>query len=263
MVSPETGREDVLKKRHILLELLLSKPQTKAELISNTEQSRSTIDRGIKSLQEQGCVLYKDGKYFITQIGNLSYKEYRRHRQVLQGIETASDVLEGFPSEIEFPLEFVNGVDVYEVNPKAPALALKESHRLAKEADKLVALKTTAMPALSVNLLETVSEHETSVEIVVESSVLELVVEEDDSAFLSLIHHPNSTIYQYDGELPLPIWVTKSDQNHVGVTMYNPDGFLGVMINGSEKAVSWGLSIYEDFRVQSNQYDQMREYTTN
>ncbi|WP_152423882.1 helix-turn-helix transcriptional regulator [Natronobacterium lacisalsi] len=255
MESSITTREEVLKKRNNLLENLLTEPQTKAQLIENTGRSRSTIDRGIKSLQEQGCVQYKNGRYHITQTGKISHKEYTRHRQVLQGIEEANEILKELPSQPTISTQFIKNINVNVADPKAPGIVLKESYGLVREADQLFRLAPVIMPAFSKNLLETVKKSETSIEVVIEADVLDTVEKEDDSEVSTIIAHPNTTFHKFDGELPFSLWITKGDQDYVGINMYNQDGLLGVLINKSEEAVSWGISTFENYRKQSTHYD--------
>ncbi|WP_416838790.1 helix-turn-helix transcriptional regulator [Haloferax sp. DFSO52] len=58
-----------LNRRALILQSLLDDPKTKRELVDEVGISRSTIDRGVRELENLGLIEYETGNYRLTQVG--------------------------------------------------------------------------------------------------------------------------------------------------------------------------------------------------
>jgi len=110
--SPELEELEVLSRREAFLETLQAEPLQKPALAEAVGQSRSTVDRAIRALEEAGFVTRKREGYVPTQTGRLALKRYRRFLAEQEAISAASDVLTALPAEPELRIELIETADV-------------------------------------------------------------------------------------------------------------------------------------------------------
>ena len=98
-----TEEIDVLASRIDIVELLLGEPRHKADLVSESKYSRSTINRAIRELEEAGYVERVSEGFVATQTGQLGADQYRSYMERQRSILGAADVLEQLPHDVDIP----------------------------------------------------------------------------------------------------------------------------------------------------------------
>lgn len=98
---------DFLEKRGELLSVMISEPHHKPALVEATEDSRSTINRGIAELEERGWVEKGPGGYRCTDQGQTAWSAYRSYVDDLWSIFDARKTLLAILPQRELPVEVV------------------------------------------------------------------------------------------------------------------------------------------------------------
>lgn len=98
---------ETVASRRRLLELLESKALTKHDLVEETDQSRSTIDRAIRELEEVGFVERTRSSYETTVSGRLARERLEQFLAESTAIVDTSAVLSELPDEPALPVSLV------------------------------------------------------------------------------------------------------------------------------------------------------------
>ncbi|ELZ95881.1 hypothetical protein C440_06312 [Haloferax mucosum ATCC BAA-1512] len=240
---------DVLHKRSVILEAVSDQPYTKPELTEILGTSRSTIDRGIDDLESIDCVERHNSRYAPTTKGELALAEYTKYTNIMDSLSRAGDILNYLPSDSSVSLAFLDGVSVYPSDPNVPDSALKASDDLLAISTRMNGLAPTALSTYPDTIEGGVQGHGLSVEIVVESNVLDSIIEVRSEAMARLAGYEDVEFYRTDVELPYALWIMEQEDGETaGMTVYNNGGIQGVLMNDSPAAVSWARKVYQGYR---------------
>lgn len=98
---------EVVARRIDFLEYLRDEPADKAAMVEALDHSRSTVDRAIAALEEEGFVERVDDGFVTSQIGRLAADRYRALLADERAILAAGDVLGGLPRDLDLPPSIV------------------------------------------------------------------------------------------------------------------------------------------------------------
>lgn len=102
----------IARRRATILDYLRDGPFDKRELLDRVAASRSTVDRAVEELIEQGLARAADGGYEATLAGVLALERVRAFDRDADAIEGAAPALEPLWKESDVDVAFLRGADV-------------------------------------------------------------------------------------------------------------------------------------------------------
>lgn len=252
--EPAQGKElrGVLSKRSDILQAVADEPLTKPQLIDIVDVSRSTIDRGIKSLESVDCVENRDGHYIATTKGEFSLEEYLRYKRNTNSIDEGGDILNYLDSDVEMSKNFLRNMTVHSRNPHVPDAVLEYSNELLQSATRLTGLAPVALTSYPNLINNEIEERGMSVELVMEDSVLNSLQDIKADVLSDLCADENVDLYIYEDSLPYAMWIMQHDDGETaGITVYDNGAVQGILSNDSPEAVDWAKDVCMEYRDQS------------
>lgn len=134
---------DVLRiaiQRRELLSRLEGESVDKRTLVDSLEQSRSTVDRAVRELEGLRVVQREEEGYRLTAAGRLVLEQYRRSVGAFDSIGEASALLADVPPDAPMSTALLDGADVAEPPPHAPAEPLQDVADLVASAERVRAV---------------------------------------------------------------------------------------------------------------------------
>lgn len=243
-----------LSKRFAVLESLIETPQTKPELMTATETSRSTIDRSIADLKEVRCIKEVEGKYQPTQMGRISHAEQTRYIEGTDDIARAGTVLNHIRDSARIDMQFLRDVDVYTSNPHIPEFSLQPSIEKLDDAVRLIGLAPVVLSTYTDLIENRIRQNKLDVEIVIPQAMLRPLLSFSQS-ISKAVEQGDVVLYISNEELPYALWVMESKAKTVaGITIHENGGVQGLLMNDSPWAVAWARDEYASYRDSATEY---------
>lgn len=244
--SEGTELRSILHKRHNILAALVSDPRTKPELVDALDSSRSTIDRAIRDLEDEGCIERQNSVYQPTQVGYVAFTEFNRYEKTTDGIGRASDVLNAASPEARIDPAFLSGVTVQMADPHAPESALEDSIEVLKTADRLVGLAPVVLSLYTETLTALISEYNLNAELVLYEDTLDSLLRYYQDQISNFMDHID--FYVTDQDLPYALWIMDHEEHpQAGITIHENGGVRGVLMNDSAEALQWAHDRYAQY----------------
>ncbi len=154
----------------------LRRPRQKCELADDLEESRSTIDRALRELEDAGFVERADRGYRTTLTGELALEAHRRYSARLDGLAAARDALDPLPTDAALDGALFEEATVSlptSCSPHAPVEALES---LLAGADHARVFATAVIPAYVDIYYEQIVEEGMTADIVCAEGVLDWIL---------------------------------------------------------------------------------------
>jgi len=248
------GKElrDTLSKRSDILQAVADEPLTKPQLIDVVGVSRSTIDRGIRSLESVDCVENKNGQYTVTTKGELALDEYLRYNTNTDSIHEGGEVLNYLSNDVEINTSFLRNMTVHSQNPHIPDAVLEYGSELLQSATQLTGLAPVALSSYPNLINDAIEERGMSVELVMENSVLNSLQEIKADVLSELTNDKDMDLYIYEDSLPYAVWIMEHNETETaGITVYGNGSVQGILSNDSPGAVEWAKDVCKEYRDQA------------
>lgn len=111
---------ETVQSRLTVLERLLDGPVAMRDLVEQSAESRSTLNRAIRSLEDAGFVERVAGGYRTTLTGRLAAERCRAQFDAMRDIEQASPALEPLGPEATLAPQFLVGAETHVATDPAP-----------------------------------------------------------------------------------------------------------------------------------------------
>lgn len=89
----------VIARRQSILNRLRQESTTKAALVSQTDNSRSTVDRALRRLEALNLVGYREGEYELTATGRLALNAYDQFAARAESVVAAGELVSHLPAD--------------------------------------------------------------------------------------------------------------------------------------------------------------------
>lgn len=247
---------DVLAKRHDFLEELADRPRTKPGLVEATGTSRSTVDRAIDALEDQGLVRRRDGGYRLTFTGRRALTAFEDYRTRLDALDAARDVLGSLPADAAVDPDALVGATVRE-SPRYPNdVGFQDVPDLLERGDRLRVVGPALPPRYVEDVRRAVVENDLAVEFVVTPTVVEMVDRMPCDDLLAVVDDDRVTFYRLDDAVPFALWiVAAADGTTSGIVAYSDTGVTGVVRNDTDAMTEWATGTFEDYRDRATEGD--------
>lgn len=104
---------DVVAERIDYLELLGEEPLATQEIVSELDDSRSTVTRALRQLREAEFIVKTDEGYTVTAVGTKAVEAYRQYRDTSEAILSSKEVLKPLPGDVGIPPRVFRGAETY------------------------------------------------------------------------------------------------------------------------------------------------------
>lgn len=244
------GCEDVecliglLSRRYDLLEALSDGAQTKNELESMLGVSRSTVDRAVRSLEEEDFVVRGTGGVSLTLVGRIVLDGYRRFRSGLVGLDQARPLFHEFHRDELLPFELFRDADVINANRQSPHRPIVALQQFLDDATTVKSIVTGLIPEYVEFYRTQIVDRETAVELVVQSPVLDELLATYWDSMDEALSTGRLTVYETPTDPPYSLKVAETDSREVGMVTYGDQGVSGFIRSDDERAVEWAEAVY-------------------
>lgn len=250
--TPEAA--DVVAKRRELL-AALSTPKTKPELVETLASSRSTVDRAIRSLEDQQLVEQNGSRYTTTFAGEEALAAYEYFLDRLDALLRAQPVLDDLKGRVDVDPKILHGADVVEATRAIPGKPLDDTIPLFEGAETFKGTGPAVVPRY-IDVLLTMADEGASVELVVTESVLDALQTEYADRFESMTAATSFSLYVTAEPMSTGIWSAEQPSTTVsGLIVYGHTGVSGVVNNDSEAMNEWANARYESYRDGAQRFD--------
>lgn len=235
----------MMGRRVDLLRAFDGRAAGKSELEDRLDVSRSTIDRGIRELEDRELVERADGGYRPTLTGKLALQEYERFQERVGGLDESGSLLSALDGDVEVDPSLLAGATVVERDRTSPHRPVEELYGIVEEATEVRAFA----PAIYPQQIET---YRTNVadgmraDLVLTAEVVERMVAEYAEAFETTVATDVVRLWQATDDLPYSLLVAETPDGPVAAVMVYADrGILGCIHNDDPDAVAWAERRFE------------------
>jgi len=248
---------DTVVRRIEFLDSLEKEPKDKRTLATESDCSRTTIDRAIRELEAMELVAYRDGRHHLTQLGQLVAEEYREFEDCLRRLIRLKPFIQWLPLD-DFPvdLECLEDAEIFVSDPSNPYAAANRHADVMASAETFSAL----LPAVGLNQIEaarqSVIDGTQEQHVIIERAVADTLQSEPHYKEIldDLLDSGRVEIAVYDGDIPYFLGLY-DDVVHIGVE--DAEGIPRALVETADSRVrDWAQSTYEDYRRRSQKLAQ-------
>lgn len=189
----------------------LRRPRQKCELADDLEESRSTIDRALRELEDAGFVERADRGYRTTLTGELALEAYRRYSARLDGLLSARDALDPLPTDAALDGALFEEATVSlptSCSPHAPVEALES---LLADADHARVFATAVIPAYVDIYHEKIVEEGMTADIVCAEGVFDWILSRREEELAAIAGCDGVTLWETSADRAFSLVVTECE----------------------------------------------------
>jgi predicted transcriptional regulator len=235
-----------MERRGALLRELAKGPLEKPALVERLDVSRSTVDRGLRELEERDLVTREEGGYRRTLPGRIALEEYDRFQRHIAGLRDGSRLLAGLDAAVPIDGALLAGARVVEASLASPDRPVEALYEVVDRAEAVRGFG----PAIHGVQIETyqrrVLEEGMRADLVLTAQAIERLLADYGDVFERALDSDLVRFWQVDERFPYSVTVAETgDGTHVGVLVYGEEGIQGCILNDDPAAVEWGERRFE------------------
>lgn len=238
----------VVARRERLLAALHESPQPKCDLVQTLDVSRSTVDRAIRRLENEGLVERCMSGYGLTVVGRLIFEEYQTFTERIGGLLDASPGIDALPADT--PLDPTALVDAtVTVAERATPYRPGDRHlELLRASDRVRLLSTAVGPRYVEAVREAVVERGVSVRLGVTTAVGERLVTQHADVLGDTLATGGLELRELDTEPPFSLGVfDRPTDTAFGVLIYDDGVPKAYIDNDTTAAIEYGERCFERY----------------
>lgn len=235
----------LLSRRHDLLNLLGEESRSKSELESTLNISRSTVDRAVRNLEAESIVARASGGVSLTQYGRIVLDGYRQFRAGLVGLEAAKSLFSSFDSDETVPFDMFRDASVVTSDRRSPHRPTVAFQQFLVDATDVKSVITGVVPEYVRTCHQQVVENGSTVEVVVESSVLEKVLTRYWDRVVDMLDTGRLTIFEVGTDPTYSVQVADTDSREAAILTYGDSGVTGFVRSARPEAVAWAETVFD------------------
>lgn len=240
---------DVVSQRHDFLEALSQQSLTKPCLVDATRTSRSTVDRAIDALQEEGLVARDGGEYRLTFTGRYALAEFVAYRSRLHALERAHDVLGILPPDADLDPAALEGATVRESPHYPNDIAFQDVIELVRHGGLMRAVGPALPPRHIDDVADCVREDGLELEFVITPTVVDMIDSAPCDELRALANHDAVSLSLLEERVPYALWIVEStDGTDSGLVVYTDTGVKGMVRNDTEAMTEWARDAFREYR---------------
>lgn len=230
----------VVSSRAAILSCIYEHSRDKRELTEALPQSRSTIDRAVRTLEEYDLVYREGGSCHLTYVGKAAYECYDGLERSFDTLDDARSMLAPVSLDTDICHSvFEDGV-VLHPPEQTPYREIREVCEEIRASSRIRLLSSVALPPYIDQILSAAVNDSTDVVVVTTPGVVE-ALRETRRELMGPSIATGDTIYQTDG---LPAYAPLLIDEDVLYTAFFADSnhLTGVIKNTADRPIRWAAS---------------------
>jgi len=236
MASEISGVIDVVLKRRGILEYICQHEPDKRTLESNLSQSRPTIDRAIRQLEDHNLVERTNGVCEPTYTGKIACDLCSDFRDVFEILESAGDEIASLPTDAELDTSvFFDGV-LFHPPDYAPYERIEPLYDDIRDAEEIVAVSEVIVPHID-QILEYGLDENVDMSLFVNDGAMDILLEKQPNKVIPHIESGDS-IYKGIEISQYSLFLIDDEVLYTGI--FSPTNHLSTIIrNKNHQAIQW------------------------
>lgn len=232
--------------RHVsLLEELLDGPKYKSELGDVLEVAKSTVYYRYTKLEALGLVDSERDGYRLTPIGRLLTEMYLDTLERMASVYEAGELLAELPPDATPPSEVLRGAEPVLGNGQ-PEQSGTQFLDWTLAADEIQGLLPYASCTFIERLCSELDSSETSIELALEPSTIEYLVDSSPEHCESVFESESSTVYEAEELPPYGLVIVEEPRPEFGLVVYTDYGHvIGFVRSRCECGLEWAREEYQ------------------
>lgn len=243
------GFLSTMEHRENLLRVLGDEPLEKPALEEHLDVSRSTVDRGIRELEECDLITRTDDGYRRTLPGRIALEEYDRFRRRIEGLCDGTPLVRPLDQSVALDGALLGGARVVESTRCAPDRPTEALYEVVDRAHAVRGFGPAIHPRQVDTYRRRVFEEGMEAELVLTERALDRLVADYDETFEAALESDRVGFWRTDRDMPYSVTLAETDDGvHVGVLVYGGGTIQGCILNDEQPAVEWGRRRFEQIR---------------
>jgi DNA-binding MarR family transcriptional regulator len=243
---------DLVLSRQRYLARLATAPAEKRELVEELGDSRSTVDRALRALDDWGLIRRGNDGYELTYTGRVLLDTVEEAQAVASTAAAASAALNEFETTVPRDHRFFAGAEVVTMDDRSPAAVLERMQTVAEEATRLRGAAVAANDEEFIAAIHrrAVVEGHLDATFVVTEQVAAYLAAETPAWARDILTSPAVDLVVVS-DLPFAWYLATIDgQTTAYLAIHGArDNFLGYVANDDPDAVAWLVSLFDDQRA--------------
>lgn len=241
---------DTVARRASIISHLLENPSDKRELVAQLNVSRTTISRAISSLDDAGCVAYRNGNWEVTLLGRLAYRTYEQLAASYDSLAAARPLLLHLSPKTPLDVRLLTGAEIILAEPPAPHVPVARLEDLLEDSRRIEGISSVVLPKYVPLFYHHVVERGVDTDLVLDSKLVEYLRSNYHEELDGGLEADNGTIREIDRTPRFGLVLV--DEAVVWFAVYDRNaGLKGAIVNDSQEAVAWAGEVIRSYRGQA------------
>ncbi|WP_435196475.1 helix-turn-helix transcriptional regulator [Natronomonas sp. EA1] len=247
----------ILLQRVNLFKYLLETPADQSELNRELDESRSTIYRGLKRLEENGLIEKQDSVYQPTNYGILVFKEYQRFADTTNSLLDYKEIFDTKqPIGSLLHPSLLRDATILSMNDHMPDELYETLHESVAEASFVYGIAPTIFSNQVEPHLEKTTADELTAEFILPSSGVEYFQSKFSDELETLLDTGNFSIQVCQYTPPFGLVAVVEPIEKTVLVIHDEIGTVrGIIVSQNPEAIVWGRDTYQNFREECVSYD--------
>lgn len=253
----DRGREvlALVTKREEFLTALETGAIRMRDLVDKTGNSRSTVNRAVRELQEAELVRKTDGGYALTPTGQLSLTAYRTFLRNLDSVNDAAELLAPL-DDVPLDPSLLGDAEYVLAEGAAVYRPLEQIHERLATADRVRAALPVLARSKTVEQCREIASNGGDVEFVVSPALWQLLSDRFGTELEPAVEEDALRVAV--GEMPpIGLFLTEGATPEMSLLVFNDHSVHGAIISESCDALEWGeqyfTELWEDADVRTSE----------
>lgn len=236
MASSVCETIDVVLKREEILRLICENQPDKRDLVDAVSESRPTIDRALRELEDHELVRRTDGICKPTYTGKIAYELCRDFKSTFETLDETSTELSSLPLDAELDKAIFHTGSVFHPPDYAPYGRIKPLHDDLKSSAEVVAVTEILIPQIT-RILRQGLEDSVDIELLIGNEVFDVLLENQPETILPHIESGDA-VYKDAGVSRYSLLLI--DDEILYTVIYSQTNHLSAVVrNTNHQAVQW------------------------
>lgn len=254
---------EVVAKRRALLERLMEGSAYKRDLVDEFDHSRSTVDRAIRELADEGLVDCEEGRYRATAAGAVGVRAHRQFVSLADDIDDARDLLEQLTADEPLEPMLLEGADVARATDLTRVELFEPIQCRLREADEIATILPELADIRHLDIFRQQAETGVRVDLVLGPEIYE-TLQTQRPRTLRQLGMAETVACHVTETPPCGMILTERDGEATATVLLFDEGrVIGTITNDTAPMLAWVRQNLADLRGAGREVtDEMRELST-
>ncbi|WP_167879985.1 transcriptional regulator FilR1 domain-containing protein [Halorhabdus rudnickae] len=241
----------VVDKRINILQVVCEEYPTKRDLTNAVSDSRATVDRAIRELEEFNLVCRENGSCRPTYTGILARNLYMDFANAFSILENTNDVVSSLSLDENLVKDIFHGGSIFRPSNFAPYEIIDPISEDLKVSNELVLVSPVYIPSYFNQVLSQGAENSSNVDLIINSRIVDILMD-SESVVEKYLYNGNKIFKK--NKTP-NYGILNIDKDIVYVLLFTTEGYLSSIIrNTTQSAVQWSMSRISKIKEESSNF---------